>query len=64
MAGEGDAPPKLSAKAFDQALEMNLLHFAALTVAGAGVRVKPESFRLNQPFAASAKLLPRGRCVT
>lgn len=39
----------------EQALEMNLLHFAALTVVGSGVRVKPESFRLNQSDLASIR---------
>lgn len=53
--GDGVAPPKLSAKAFEQALEMTLLHFAALTVVGSGVRVKPESFRLNQSDLASIR---------
>lgn len=33
-------------KAWDEALETNLLHFAALTLAQSSVKVKPESFRL------------------
>jgi len=42
---EQDAP-SLDAAAYDSAVQTNLLHFAALIVAQAGVRVNPQSFRL------------------
>jgi len=55
MTGETDSAPDLKVSDFDYALEMNLLHFAALTVAGSGVPVKPESFRLNGSDLASIR---------
>ena len=53
LTDERDSTLELAASAFDYASEMNLLHYAALTVAGSGVPVTPGSFRLNGADLAS-----------